>query len=260
MEQKKIKIYPYLIDEKRISGYYELLLEDKYKLKIFDKKKNKSVYDYFLPSIREYLFWSFNMNAKEVIAEYNSLGNDLKSAICSTYNCNVFEKDKNIVICFSTGVCFAVTDNEAVVKKLTKYEETQEMEEINLRSEDAYELKDSKEEHLYAQVLELYKLIYLNKINKELQFPNLFDKARNSYVDFSQQVYAVTETDKDKFCDTLREKLKLDKIYITVENQFDLLYKNNKLNENIAYKRFGIILLVVFIIIGIIILINGLDI
>ncbi len=252
MEQKKVKIYPYLIEEKRMAGYYELLLEDKYRLKIFDKKKDRVIYDYFMPSVREYLFWSFDMNQKDTIEEYNQMDNDLKAAICSTYPCNIFEKGKNLVICFNTGICFAVTDDKKVVDKLTKYENTQEMEVINLRSEDAYELKDNKEEHLYAYALELYKLIFLNKINKELQNQNLFDKARNSFVEFTQKVFDITETDKDKFCETLRDKFKLDKKYVAVENQFDLLYKNNKLNENIVYNRFAIILFIVFIIIGII--------
>ena len=43
MEQKKI--YPYIIDEGRMAGYYELLLEDKFKLKIFDKKKDSKIYE-----------------------------------------------------------------------------------------------------------------------------------------------------------------------------------------------------------------------
>ena len=259
MEQRKRKIYPYLIDEKRMAGYYELLLEDKFKLKIFDKKKDKELYNYFMPGIREYLFWSFNLNTKEIINEYKELDNDLKAAICSRYECNIFEKDKDIVICFNTGICFAVTDDKSLLKTLTKYEDIQEMEYINLRAENEYELKDSKEEHLYAYVLELYKLIYLNKVNKYLQNSNLFDKSRNEFVEFSQKVFVIDETDKDKFCTTLKETLKLDKLYITVENQFDLLYKNNRLNENLMYKRFTIILLVVFIIIGIINLFNGLN-
>ena len=126
------------------------------------------------------------------------------------------------------------------------------MEEINIRSENAYELKDSKEEHKYSHILQLYKLIYLNKINKELQNPNLFDKARNDFVEFTQKVYTIQETDKDKYNDELKEKLNLEKLYIGTENQFDLLYKNNKLNENMMTKRFLIILFVVFIIVGVI--------
>lgn len=252
MEQKKLKIYPYLIDGKRMAGYYELLLEDNFKMKIFDKKKDKELYDHFMPSIREYLFWSYDIDQKEEYLEYSNLKNDLKAAICSRYTCNIFEKKSSIVICFNTGICFAITDDEKIVKEITKYEDIQKMEEINLRTEDTYELKDKKEEHKYSYILELYKLIFLNKVNKELQNPNLFDKARNEFVEFTQKVYSITETDKDEYCEELKEKLKLDKIYLSVENQFDLLYRNNKLNENIIYKRFLIILLIVFILIGVI--------
>ena len=252
MEQKKLKIYPYLIDEKRMAGYYEMLLEDKFKVKIFDKKKDKSVYEYFLPTMREYLFWSFNLSLKEEFKEYEKLKNDLKSAICSRYTCNIFEKNETEVICFNTGVCFAITEDQKILSKLTKYEDIQKMEEINLRSEDVYEIKDSKTEHKYSYILQLYKLIYLNKINKELKNPNLFDKARKEFVEFTQKAYIIYETDKDKYNEELKEKLNLDKIYLKTENQFDLLYKNNKLNENMMYKRFLIILLVVFIIIGVI--------
>ena len=60
------------------------------------------------------------------------------------------------------------------------------------------------------------------------------------------------ETDKDKYCEELKTRFNLEKLYLAVENQFDLLYKNNKLNENLIYKRFILILLVVLIIIGVI--------
>ena len=253
MEQKKI--YPYLIDSKRMAGYYELLLEDKFNLKIFDKKKNSNIYDYFMPSIREFLFWSFDMDQKEEVTQYNKMKIDLKAAVCNMYSCNVFEKDEDLVICFSTGICFAVVKDEKTAAKLAKYEQAKKMEEINLR-QGCYKEKISKEEQLYAYVLELYKLIYLNKINKELQNPDFFDKARNEFVEFTQKVYTLEETDKDNFSKELKEKLELDKIYVKVENEFDLLYKNNKLNENLIYKRFIIILLVVLIIIGIINLSN----
>ena len=117
MEQKKTKIYPYLIDSKRMIGYYELLLDDDYQIKLFNKKEDKAVYDYFLPSIRDYLFWSFDMNLSSEIKEYEKLKNDIKATICATYTCNVFEKEKTKVVCFGTGICFAITDDKKVVEE-----------------------------------------------------------------------------------------------------------------------------------------------
>lgn len=251
------KIHPYLIDNKRIAGYYELLLESGFELRIFDKKKDKELAGYFLPLVKDYLFWTFGLTTKEAVREFKTLSNDLKAAVCARYKCNVFtNKKEDTVICFSTGVCFAITNDDKVLKSLTKYMQGQKMQEVNLRNEDSYEFKDEKEEHQFAYILELYKMIYLMKINKEMQKPNSFDKVRNDFVGFTQDIYVIKVTDKDKFCEKLQADLKIDELYVLVENQFDLLYKNSKLDENINTKRFVILLLVVGIIIGVINLIN----
>lgn len=251
------KIHPYLIDNKRIAGYYELLLEGGFELRIFDKKKDKELAEYFLPLVKDYLFWTFGLTTKESVREFKALSNDLKAAVCARYKCNVFtNKKEETVICFSTGVCFAITDDDKVLKSLTKYMQGQKMQEVNLRNEDCYEFKDEKEEHQFAYILELYKMIYLMKINKEMQKASSFDKVRNDFVGFTQDIYVIKATDKDKFCEKLQTELKIESLYISVENQFDLLYKNNRLNENINTKRLVILLLVVGIIIGTINLIN----
>ncbi len=255
MVQKKI--HPYLIDNKRLAGYFELLLESGFNLRIFDKKEDKELANYFLPLVKDYLFWSFNLATLKSIKEFKSLSNDLKSAVCATYKCNVFQNKKgDTVICFSTGVCFAITDDDKILKLLTKYMQGQKMQEVNIRNEDFYEFKDEKEGHQFAYILELYKMIYLMKINKEMQNSKFFDKVRNNFVKFTQEIYVIKETDKDKFCEKIKDDLKIENLYISVENQFDLLYKNNKLNENINTKRLAVLLLAVGIIIGVINLIN----
>lgn len=251
------KIHPYLIDNKRLAGYFELLLESGFTLRIFDEKEDKELAQYFLPLVKDYLFWTFNLTTLKARKEFKSLSNDLKGAICATYKCNVFiNKKGDVVICFSTGVCFAITDDDKMLKSLTKYMQGQKMQEVNIRNEDFYEFKDEKEEHQFAYILELYKMIYLMKINKKMQNSHSFDKVRNDFVKFTQEIYVIKETDKDKFCEKLKTDLKIESLYISVENQFDLLYKNNKLNENINTKRFVILLLAVGIIIGVINLIN----
>ena len=61
-EQKKIKkenmyeIKPLLIDKKHMHDFYELILNDGYNIKIFDKKEDREIYNYFLPDIKEYIF------------------------------------------------------------------------------------------------------------------------------------------------------------------------------------------------------------
>lgn len=36
---EKVKIYPYLIDKSRLSGYYEILFDEGYDLKRFEKRQ-----------------------------------------------------------------------------------------------------------------------------------------------------------------------------------------------------------------------------
>lgn len=252
------KIHPYLIDNKRITGYYEFLLESGFELRIFDKKKDKEIVEYFLPVIKDYMFWTFNLSTKESAQEFKSLHNDLKSAVCARYKCNVFiNKKQDTIICYSTGVCFAITNDNKLLKSLAKYSNGQEMQKVNFRDDVSYEFKDEKEEHQFAYILELYKLVYLMKVNKEMQNPNSFDKVRNDFVKFTQDIYVIKETDKDKFCEEVQDELEIEKLYISVENQFDLLYKNSKLNENMNTKKLIIFLAIVAIIIGTINLFNA---
>lgn len=262
---EKRKIYPYIIEKDRLAGYYEILLDEKYELKMFYKNKNKEIYNWYLPNIREYLFWSFELTTdKEKEKEFKTLENDLKSIICEKYTCNIFKKDETIVICFNSGICFAITENIKELVKLKKYQKGTLLETINLRDEDGYKIpkeavkdesliEDSPE--LYSYILQLYKLVKLNKIHKEIQSEKLFDKTRNRFVDFTEKLYNVEITDKKEgldICKKWQKELKLEELYLKIDNEFDLLYKNNKLNYNKNLTKCSIILFIIAIIIGII--------
>ena len=260
MEQKKI--YPYLIDSKRIAGYYEMLLDDKFKLRIFNKKKDESIYNYFLPAIRNYLFWTYNL---EKNSEFSNLENDLKAVICANYECNIFEKDNVKVICFNNGICFIVAqENDKSIKKLIQYKEQERMKKINIRDDKPYDFAyEDKEELMYAYILQLYKKITLNKLKAEIKEPTRFNKTKANFVDFIQSVYNVDITDKSgkygkSLCEKWSKELELDRTYVELENEFDILYKNNKLNKNQDIRVISIVLCIILIIVGIINLINGL--
>ena len=256
---EKRKIYPYIIDNKRLAGYYELLLDDGYKVKVFNKKKDKEIYDTFLPIIKEYMFWTFNVINK---TEFNNLQNDLKGTVCAGYKCNIFEKKDTLVICFNTGVCFVVTSNKNEVQKLVQYKEKEKMKEINLSEDTVYDIKIEKDTMIYTYILELYKMIYLNKLQNEIQNPSTFEKTRKKFVEFTQEVFSVTISEKfdekeQKQIAKWEKELNLEKRYIEVENQFELLYKNYSLNDSKNETLFLILLVGVVIAIGIINLIIG---
>ena len=119
-------IYPYIIEEKKYNNYIYRLLKDKNcKLKLFDSKKNVGLDKYFLPEIKEKLFWSMFSNDK-AIKEFCNMDYKMQANILSKKDCNFFEykikrdipgkiiEDSGIffdiseveIVCFKTGICF----------------------------------------------------------------------------------------------------------------------------------------------------------
>ena len=253
-QKKEKRIYPYLIEKSRMQGYYEVLLDEGFKLKYFNKKKNKEVYDFFLPTIREYMFWTFDLIEVE---EFEKMSNDLISVVCQGYSCNIFQKGQTIVVCFSTGICFVITENKKIANDLKEYRERKQMRNINLREDESYDIlavsKEENESYIYLYVLELYKMIYLEIIAKEIQNSEKFDKAREEFVEFTTKVFNVKITDNKEgyeLAEKIEKTLELDKQYIKVDDEFDLIYKNNKLNDKEFKKKFLIAVLVVLLILG----------
>lgn len=130
--ERKIKyqysyfIYPYIIDENKYDRYLLKLLKDKHcNLKMWEKEKDLNMYTYFMPNVRDYLFWSFSYNA-EKRRKLQELENDMKAVLLSEYPCTTFEyilgKDvqakvgekngiffdieKIEIVCFKSGICF----------------------------------------------------------------------------------------------------------------------------------------------------------
>lgn len=121
-------IYPYLIEEKNYKRYlYKLLKNKNCKLKMFDGLKDAKIDSYFLPEIKNKMFWTLNIS-QQVLRDYTTMDLKMRAALLSKKYCNVFEYvlDKDIpgkigenngiffdinkveIICFNTGVCFVL--------------------------------------------------------------------------------------------------------------------------------------------------------
>ena len=88
-----------------------------------------------------------------------------------------------------------------------------------------------------------------------MQSEENFERSRSSFVKFTEKIFNLDETDKEEeknLIENWKKELKLEETYIKVDNQFDLLYKNNKLNYNNDLVKFSIALFIVAIILGII--------
>ena len=183
-------IYPYIIEEKKYSKYLLRLLKDKHcKLKIFEKEKDLNLYTYFLPKIRETMFWSFGYS-KNKIKKLEELDVDIKSTLLSKNECNVFEYDlgENVqgkvgensgiffniqkveIICFKTGICFILF--KTIVEENDKFSDVlnfnYKFREINATYSS---LKDYENIHLQTNSFKDIK--ELSGIIKNITGPNV---------------------------------------------------------------------------------------
>lgn len=119
-------IHPFVVKEQRYTKYLLKLIKNKNcSLKIFKKEKDLSLYKYFLPEIRNFLFSSFDFTSNK-LNSLETLPTDTQAALLAKYPCTMFEYnlEKNIqgktgeekgiffdinkieIICFNTGICF----------------------------------------------------------------------------------------------------------------------------------------------------------
>lgn len=82
-------LYPYVIKEEKFKCYMQKLLKNsKCTLKTFEKRKNFSMYNYFLPTVRSFMFKSFEFADSKKI---DSIGLSLKTNILASNPCTIFE-------------------------------------------------------------------------------------------------------------------------------------------------------------------------
>ena len=247
------RIYPYLIKSKSMAGYYELLFDAGFELKIFDRKKDKELYDFFLPTVNNYMFWTFNLSD---VKGFNQMQNDLKAPVCSDYDCNIFVKGDNEIVCFRTGICLALTDDPHVLEKVKTYEARQDMADINIRDTDSYPILDNDTDK-YMYIIQLHKMIYLNKLLNCMKKASMLDKARNSFVEFTTKFYDVKITDDKEAENKLKrwaDDFEIEDKYLKADNQFDLIYKNSRINDYKAKQNLLIGASVVLLIVSIVLL------
>lgn len=97
-------------------------------------------------------------------------------------------------------------------------------------------------ELLYTYILELYKKIYIKKINNDFKQINKTKDARKEFIDFTQNIWIEETTNNDignTLCNKWKEQLKTEKLYAELKDKYDTLYKNaniestNKVNKGI---------------------------
>lgn len=246
----KFEVRPIHIAEKRMSEFYEFLLKSSYNVKIWSKQKNKDIYKFFLPAIREYMFWTLNLGKEN---KFGSMTEEMQAAVCNNYKSTTFEKEGCFVVCFYTGIAFVVYEKDESIQDIISYEEQIDLEEININRDKKFKIEVENDAELFNYIISLYKFVMLSKLNKDMENKDMFDKNRKNFVNFIQEIYSKKITDNlqgNKNSAEWEQKLEVDKLYLAVENKFDILYRNSKLDDKNTMFRIIIILLIVLIIIG----------
>ena len=88
---------------------------------------------------------------------------------------------------------------------------------------------------LYTYILNLYKKIYLRKIELGLTKTNEIKKSRKKFVEFTKSLW-IQEISEDETGTLLNQKLQdvfeLDSLYNEVKNKYDILYKELNIEKN----------------------------
>lgn len=217
-------IYPYLIEEKRYKKYLQGLLKNKKcKIRFFDRQKDIHLYTYFLPKIKEYMFWSFDLN-KSAIRDFYKLDSTVQTTLLTEHECNIFnyqlpetlqgkvEANNGIffeiseikIVCFKTGICFLMfkTNIENSEKFSDVLNFNYKFREINSIS---YDLKEY--ENIKIQSNSFKDVKNISKVIKEITGTNNIEKKANIGNDkFFVYSYACLDQ-KDWNEDTKEEEL-----------------------------------------------------
>ncbi len=119
-------IYPYIVEEKKYEKHlYKLLTNRDCKIKQFEREKDSQIYQFFLPKIRDYMFWNIGLN-KVKNKKLGEFDKKMQAVLLNKYPCTIFEYniEKDIqgktgdsegiffdikkveIICFKPGICF----------------------------------------------------------------------------------------------------------------------------------------------------------
>lgn len=189
-------IYPYIIEEKDYQEYlYNLLKKKNCKLKIFTPKADVGIASYFLPEVKEEMFWSLDLK-NDSLKEYMKMDKKVKAAVLSQKTCNIFEYElskeiqgkmenqdgiffsigKIQIICFQTGVCFL-----ALKTTINSSNDFSDVLNFNYKFRDIYSnLSHTKEyDNIKIQTEQFKDMKEISQLIREIVGPNTLAKQIN---------------------------------------------------------------------------------
>ena len=95
--------------------------------------------------------------------------------------------------------------------------------------------EEYENQYFYTYIFELYKKIYLQKLNQEIKETTNIKKERKKFINFTKTIW-IQEVTEDEigtlFCNKVKQSFELDKIYYDIKNKYDTLYKELNIEKN----------------------------
>ena len=102
-------------------------------------------------------------------------------------------------------------------------------------------------QYFYSYILNLYKKIYLKKLELEFKNPKKVKKARKKFIDFTKNLW-IQEITEDETGTMLNHKMQeifeIEKLYEEVKAKYDILYKELNIEKN---KKATIIIAIILV-------------
>ena len=104
-----------------------------------------------------------------------------------------------------------------------------------------------EQQYFYTYILNLYKKIYLKKLQLDFKNINKVKKTRKKFVEFTKNLW-IQEVTEDEIGTTINQKiqeiLELDKLYGEVKSSYDILYKELNILRTV---RFSVVIAVILV-------------
>lgn len=95
--------------------------------------------------------------------------------------------------------------------------------------------EEFENQYFYTYILNLYKKIYLNKLNTEFSNASNIKKTRKKFIEFTKKVWIqeITQDEAGTMINhRLNDVLELETLYVYTKNKYDILYKDLNIEKN----------------------------
>lgn len=247
-------IYPYIIKEINYKRYIQRLLKNgKCIPKLFGIEKNLSIYNYFLPTVREYMFKSFRFS-KTADSPNSTLDDKLRESLFKSSPCSIFDYDigkeaqakageedgiffriENIeIICFETGICFlAIKTN---IEDTNKFSDllnfNVKFRDVNSESTGLEAYRNIKiQSSTFGDIKRLSEII--REITGSVQEPRKIDIDTNRFL-----IYSYVCLDQEYWNEN-KHFSEIEKEYFKFANVLNSEYNSNYNNERLQTVSLG---------------------